>query len=73
MLLLDIDSTAFFTYLGLAILSIIITGLIIRWAVRADSIVKNQQAMIYFLIMQCQKQGIPEEDIKHIKDHFGIK
>lgn len=60
-------------YLGAIGLSIIITCLFIRWAVRADSIVKNQQAMIWFLILQCKKQGVPDEEIQNIKTHFGIK
>ena len=71
--LLQINPATGLTYIGLVILSIIITGLIIRWAVRADSIVKNQQAIIWFLILQCKRQGATDEEIKVIKDHFNIK
>jgi hypothetical protein len=72
MYLLFVDSITFFTYLGLAILSLVIFALLIRWAVRADSIVKNQQAMIWFMILQCKKQGATDQEIQNIKDHFGI-
>jgi hypothetical protein len=54
-------------------MTIIVWCLLIRWAVRADSVVKNQQAMIWFMILQCKKQGVPDEEIQNIKDHFGIK
>lgn len=73
MLLLSIDASAIIIYLAFGILTIIVWGLLIRWAVRSDSIVKNQQAIIWFMILQCKKQGIPDEDIQTLKDHFGIK
>jgi len=73
MLLLSIEASDMMIYLGIAILLIIVWGLIIRWAVRADSIVKNQQAIIWFMILQCKKQGVPEEEIQGLKDHFGIR
>jgi hypothetical protein len=71
--LLAIDPEVAFTYIGLCILSVVITGLIIRWAVRADSVVKNQQAMIWFMILMCKKQGASDEEIKNIKDYFHIQ
>lgn len=71
--LLQIDPGLALSYIGAVILSIVITGFIIRWAVRADSIIKNQQAMIWFLILQCKKQGATDEEIQKLKDHFNIK
>ena len=73
MYLLYVESSEIFMYLGFGILTIIIWCLLIRWAVRADSIVKNQQAMIWFMILQCKKQGVADEEIQTLKDHFGIK
>lgn len=71
--LLYIESSEAIIYLGFGILTIIVWCLLIRWAVRANSVVKNQQAMIWFMILQCKKQGVPDEEIQNIKDHFGIK
>ena len=73
MYLLAIESSEVLVFVGLAILTVIIGCLLIRWAVRADSIVKNQQAMIWLLILQCKKQGVPDEEIQKLKDNFGIK
>jgi hypothetical protein len=55
-----------------AVVSLIIWCFLVRWAVRADSIVKNQQAMIWFLILMAKKQGVTDEDIQKIKDHYKI-
>jgi hypothetical protein len=52
----------FFIYLGVVILSLIIFGLIVRWAVRADTIVNNQQAIISHLSKLCRQQGIPDDE-----------
>jgi hypothetical protein len=73
MLFLSIEPSDMIMYLGLVIISIIIGGLIIRWAVRSDSIVKNQEAIIWFMILQCKKQGVSDEEIQNLKDHFRIK
>ena len=73
MLLLSITPSEMMMYLGFGILSIIVWALLIRWAVRSDSIVKNQEAIIWFIILQCKKQGVPDEEIQNLKDHFGIK
>lgn len=71
--LLYLDSGEAMMYLGFGILVIILWVVLIRYAVRADTIVKNQQAMIWFMILQCKKQGVPDEEIQNLKDHFGIK
>lgn len=71
--LLYVEFSEAIIYLGFAILTCIVWCLLIRWAVRADSVVKNQQAMIWFMILQCKKQGVPDEEIQNLKDHFGIK
>jgi len=71
--LLYIESSEALIFLGLGILTIIIWCLLIRWAVRADTVVRNQQAIIWFLILQCKKQGVPDEEIQNLKDHFQIK
>jgi high-affinity Fe2+/Pb2+ permease len=71
--LLYVDSGEAMMYLGFGVLVIILWVLLIRYAVRADTVVKNQQAMIWFMILQCKKQGVPDEEIQNLKDHFGIK
>jgi hypothetical protein len=73
MLFLLIEASEMMMYLGFGILTIIVWCLLIRWAVRSDTIVKNQQAIIWFMILQCKKQGVPDEEIQNLKDHFGIK
>lgn len=55
-----------------SIIGLVIWAYLIRWAVRADSTVKNQQAMIWFLILMCEKNGASPEEIKKIKDHYDI-
>lgn len=55
-----------------SIIGLVIWAYLIRWAVRADSTVKNQQAMIWFLILMAKKQGVSDEDIQKIKDHYKI-
>lgn len=55
------------------IIGLVIWFFLLRAAVRADSTVKNQQAMIWFLILLCKKQGATEEEIKNIKEYFQIK
>lgn len=71
--LLYVDSGEAMMYLGVGILVLVLWVLLIRYAVRADTIVKNQQAIIWFMILQCKKQGVPDEEIQNLKDHFGIK
>ena len=71
--ILTIESSELFIYLGSFIICLVILCFFIRWAVRADSIVKNQQAMLWFMILQSKKLGIPEEEIQKLKDYFGIK
>lgn len=74
MTLLQISSTgeAMF-YLGFAIISLILSCLLIRWAVRADTIINNQNATNYLLMKLCLKHGVPEGEIAELKDHFKIK
>lgn len=69
----NIDVQTFYAYLGGLIIFLLILCFLIRWAVRADSIVKNQEAMIWFLILQCKKSGATDEEIQKIKDHYHIK
>lgn len=74
MLLLQISSTgeAMF-YLGFAIAALILWVLLIRWAVRADTVVKNQEATIYFLMKLCEKNGVTDSELQELKEHFKIK
>lgn len=58
----------FFVYL----VAFIIFMACLRWAVRSNDIIKHQQATIYFLIQICKKQGVPDEDIKKIKEHYNL-
>lgn len=72
-MLLIINSAEFMIYLGFAIVSLILSCLLIRWAVRADTIINNQNATIYFLMKLCEKHGVSEGEILELKDHFKIK
>lgn len=72
-MLLVINSTEFMIYLGFAIISLILSCLLIRWAVRADTIINNQNATIYLLMKLCLKHGVPEGEIAELKEHFKIK
>lgn len=56
-----------------AILGLVIWFYLIRAAVRSDSIIKNQQAMLWFMILQCKKQGVSDEEIQKLKEYFNIK
>ena len=60
-------------YIVGCILAIVIGGYILRWAIRSDSIIKNQQATLWFLIKLCEKQGVTPEEIEKIKMHFNLK
>lgn len=73
MYLLYIESSEVLMYLGFGILTLIFWCLLIRWAVRADSIVKNQEATIYFLMKLCEKHGVANEELAELKSHFRIK
>lgn len=50
------QSTDFIMYVGCAILGLVIYGLVIRWAVSADTNVKHQRTIIALLIELCKKQ-----------------
>jgi len=63
----------FFIYLGFAIIGILVFGLIIRWAVRADSIVNHQLAMIAFPIKLCRQHDVTEDEIESLKNMFRLK
>lgn len=72
-MLLIINSTEFMIYLGFAIVSLILWCLLIRWAVRSDTMINNQHATNYLLMKLCLKHGVPEGEIAELKDHFKIK
>jgi hypothetical protein len=55
-----------------AIIGLIIWFFLLRASVRADKIVKNQEAMIWFMILQCQKLGASNEEINRIKKVYEI-
>lgn len=63
----------YFVFIGFAVISTIIWCLLIRWATRADTIVKNQEATIYFLMKLCEKHGVTEQELHELKEHFKIK
>ena len=60
-------------YAGAVIIGLVIFGLVIRWAVRADSIVSNQRAMIAFLMKLCEKQGVSPDTLDGLKNTYGVK
>mgnify|MGYP001245888474 CR=1 FL=1 len=67
------QSTDFIMYVGCAILGLVIYGLVIRWAVRADHTIRQQKAMIALLIKLCRKNGVSDDDIDGIKNTFGLQ
>lgn len=67
------DDPYFFAYVVVFIIGAIVGYFMLRASVRADAIVKNQEATIWFLILLCQKHGASEEEIQKLKDHFQIK
>lgn len=70
---LVINSAEFMIYLGAIIITVILSCLLIRWAVRSDTMINNQNATIYLLMKLCIKHGVPEGEIAELKDHFKIK
>lgn len=65
--------TIILSYIGLIIAGALIQYLIISYATRSDRQVRNQQAIIWFLIKLCEKQGVPPEEIEQLRNHFQIK
>ncbi len=53
-----------------AILSLVIWFYLIRTAMRADSMVKNQQYILHTLIQIYRKNGATEDDMKQLQEYF---
>lgn len=54
-----------------AILGLIIWFFLIRSAVRADSIAKNQQLILHTLVQIYKKHGATEEEMKALQEEFN--
>jgi hypothetical protein len=70
MILLSIEGPEFLTYAGLILLAMIIWFQLLRWAVRANDIVKHQKFILQLLIEQYKKQGATEEELNKLKEEF---
>jgi uncharacterized membrane protein len=53
-----------------AIISLVIWFYLIRAAMRADSLVKNQQYILHTLIQIYRKNGATEEEMKQLQEYF---
>jgi hypothetical protein len=67
-ILLSIEYTDFIIP---AILGLVIWFYLIRAAMRADSLVKNQQLILHTLVQIYKKNGATEEEIKQLEEHFN--
>jgi hypothetical protein len=56
-----------------AIIGLIIWFFLLRAAVRADTVVKNQEIIIDLMIRQYKKQGATEEELDQLKQRLSIK
>lgn len=54
-----------------AIIGLVIWFFLIRAAMRADSVVKNQQFILYTLVQIYKKNGATEEEIKQLEKYFN--
>ena len=64
-ILLSIEYTDFIIP---AILGLVIWFYLIRTAVRADTVVKNQELIIHALVQLYKKQGATEEEMKQMEE-----
>lgn len=74
--LLQVDGAAYEVYLKYGffiILAIFIWFILLRWATRADNIVKNQQIMIDIMIRKYIQDGATPEEIDKLKKNMGLK
>jgi hypothetical protein len=71
--LLSIEGGDFLQYAFFLIIALVIWFMLLRWAVRADSIVRNQELIIHIMIQQYKKQGATDEEIQNMKTHLGIQ
>lgn len=54
-----------------AVISLVIWFYLMRAAVRADSVVKNQQLILHTLVQIFKKNGATEDELKELQDHFN--
>lgn len=54
-----------------AIISLVIWFYLIRAAMRADSLVKNQQLILHTLVQIYKKNGATEEEMKELQEYFN--
>jgi hypothetical protein len=68
------DSLTYIFFVSiLAMAFLFIQVIIVRWAFRIDTQVKNQNAMIFLLARLCEKANVSETDIESITKYFGVK
>jgi hypothetical protein len=53
-----------------AILGLVIWFYLIRTAVRADTVAKNQQLILHTLVQIYKKNGATEEELKQLEEYF---
>lgn len=56
-----------------AVLGLVIWFYLIRTAVRADSVTKNQQLILHTLVQIYKKNGATEEELNNLQDVFTGK
>lgn len=70
MILLTIETNVAFLYFFLGIGALILWFFLLRWAVRASEIKKNQEVIIHIMIEQYKKLGATEEEFKKLKEYI---
>jgi hypothetical protein len=68
MQLLRIETNDGFMYFFLGLGALILWYYLIRWSVRANDIVKNQELIIHLMIQQYKKQGATVEEMKKLEE-----
>lgn len=73
MILLRLENDMGIVYFFLGLGAIILWFYLLRWAVRASDIKKNQELMIHIMVQQYKKQGATEEELKKLEDAITNK
>lgn len=59
-------------YILFAIIGLVVFVLILRWIFGIDRHLKNQKAMIAFMIKLCRQQDVPDAEIEELKQKFEL-
>lgn len=65
------DNSNLWYILG-AIIGLVVFVVLLRWLFSIDRHLKNQKAMIAFMIKLCRQQDVPETEIDELKQKFEL-